>query len=52
MHASLSSPDGTTMLVDAGDLDTAAMNKALPIKVSPVKPNSSKDRCTVDRELH
>lgn len=35
-------PDGTTMLVDAGDLDTAAMNKALPIKVSPVKPNSSK----------
>ncbi|WP_162388555.1 ComEC/Rec2 family competence protein [Spirosoma endbachense] len=36
-------PDGTTMLLDAGDLNaTAFLRKNAPLKVAPARPNDSK----------
>ncbi|GAB3985426.1 hypothetical protein GCM10028807_00650 [Spirosoma daeguense] len=36
-------PDGTTMLLDAGDLNaTAFLRRSAPLKVAPARPNDSK----------
>ncbi len=36
-------PDGTTMLLDAGDLNpTPFLRKNAPLKVAPARPNDSK----------
>ncbi|RYF59440.1 MAG: hypothetical protein EOO39_33220, partial [Cytophagaceae bacterium] len=36
-------PDGTTMLLDAGDLNASAfLRKSAPLKVAPARPNDSK----------
>ncbi len=35
-------PDGTTMMVDAGDIDDSLSSKSLPLTVTPPYPNNSK----------